>query len=174
MCSHCDGRIPLDAPVCPYCASEQVALQASDEDAQFYRQQSLQESLTAPYSPPYSAKDPGYMHADLKQGSSFMKQAESYRDLLSEKKFASTNALGVPTIPPEMQQEQIMAEEKTSFWPILLLSIGANLLMLGILQLFFSNQGFLRLEWDSSYWFIYCLIALPLVVFGYKKASQLR
>ncbi len=174
MCSHCDGRIPLEAPVCPYCAAEQVVIPTPEGDTQFYRQQSLQDSLTAPYSPPYySAKDPGYMHADLKQGSPFMKQAESYRDILAEKRFSSTHALGVPTIPPEMQQEQLVAEEKTSFWPILFLSIGANLLVLGVLQLFFSDHGLLRLEWDSSYWFVYCLIALPLLVFGYKRLSLL-
>ncbi|MBS0652282.1 MAG: hypothetical protein JSR39_02005 [Verrucomicrobia bacterium] len=174
MCNQCDGRIPLDAGVCPYCASEQVILQTADEDAQFHRQQSLQESLTALYSPPYSAKTPGYMHSDLKQGSSFMKQADSFKDVAPEKRFHSSAPLGIPSIPPEMQEEQQMTEEKTSFWPILFLSIGANLLMLGLLQLFFSDKGYLRLEWDSSYWFVYCLAALPLVFLGYKKASQLK
>lgn len=174
MCSQCDGRIPLEADLCPYCASQQVVLQVAEEDAQFYRQQSLQDSLTALYSPPYSAKNSGYMQSDVKKGSSFMKQADSFRDVIPEKRFHSSAPLGVPSIPPEMQEEQQMAEEKTSFWPILFLSIGANLGMLGLLQLFFSDKGFLRLEWDSSYWFVYCLAALPLVFLGYKKANQLK
>jgi hypothetical protein len=46
--------------------------------------------------------------------------------------------------------------------------------MLGLLQLFFSDSGKLKLEWDSSYWFVYCLAAAPLVLLGFKKANQLR
>ncbi len=174
MCSQCDGRIPFDAGVCPYCTSKQVILETADEDAHFYRQQSIQESLTTPYSPPYSVKKPGYMPPDLKQGSSFMKQADSFKDVIPEKRFRPSAPLGSPSIPPEMQEGQQVAEEKTSFWPIFLLSIGANLLMLGLLQVFFSDKGYLRLEWDSSYWFVYCLSAVPFVFFGYKKASQLK
>ncbi len=103
-----------------------------------------------------------------------MKHTDQFKDVIPEKRFHSSTPLGVPSIPPEMQEEQQFADDKTSFWPILFLSIGANLLMLGLLQLFFSDQGFLRLEWDSSYWFVYCLAALPLVFLGYKKATQLK
>lgn len=173
MCPQCDGRIPLEAELCPYCATEQAA-QPSEEDAQFYRQQSLQDSLTALHSPLYSAKNSGYMHSDVKQGSTFMKQTDSFKGVIPEKRFHSSAPLGIPSIPPQMQEEQQLAEEKTSFWPILFLAVGANLLVLGLLQLFFSDNGLLRLEWDSTYWFVYCLAALPLVFLGYKKASLLK
>lgn len=173
MCCQCDGRIPLEADVCPYCASGQT-VQLAEEDQQFMRQQSLQDSLTNLYSQPYSAKHSGHIKTDPKQGPPFMKTTDSFKDVIPEKRFHSSAPLGIPSIPPEMQQEQEIADEKTSFWPILLLCVGSNLLMLGLLQLFFSDKGFLRLEWDSSYWYIYCLAALPLVVLGYKKANQLK
>lgn len=173
MCPQCDGRIPLEAEQCPYCASVQT-VQAAEEDAQFYREQSLQESLTKLHSPPYPAKNAAPMYSDMKQGSTFMKQTDSFKGVMPEKRFHSSAPLGIPTIPPQMQEEQQSVDEKTSFWPIFFLSIGGNLLVLGLLQLFFSEKGFLRLEWDSSYWFVYCLAALPLVVLGYKKANQLK
>ena len=92
-----------------------------------------------------------------------------------EKRFNSTSSpLGAPTIPFESTVDPNVDQGKNSFWPILLLSIGTNLLTLGLLQLFFSDNGFLRLEWDSSYWFVYCLAALPLFFFGFKKANVLK
>jgi hypothetical protein len=92
-----------------------------------------------------------------------------------EKRFNHTApSLGAPTIPIDQEAEANAAQANNGFWPILLLSIGANLLTLGLLQLFFSDQGFLRLEWDSSYWFVYCLAALPLFFLGFKKANPLK
>lgn len=94
---------------------------------------------------------------------------------MAEKRYnPSSIALGVPTIPQNSAEEQAVDEGRSSFWPILLLSIGSNLLTIGLLQLLFSDRGFLRLEWDSSYWFVYCLGALPLFYFGFKKANTLK
>ncbi len=63
---------------------------------------------------------------------------------------------------------------QNALMPILFLSIGSNLCLLGLLQFFFSEGGFLKLEWDASYWFVYCLIALPLIYFGIKKAGNFK
>jgi hypothetical protein len=160
MCSSCDGRIPYDATVCPYCASEQTA-------AMRQHHQSIQESLTALYAPPYSGKStpPG----DKKEPLNPVKES------MAEKRFHPSNSvLGVPTIPQNTIEEQAVDEGRSSFWPILLLSIGSNLLALGLLQLLFSDQGFLRLEWDSRYWFAYCLGAAPLIYFGFKKINTFK
>jgi hypothetical protein len=155
ICRQCDGRIPLEAHHCPYCSTEQSGMVSMEEDSQFYRQQSLQNSLTSLYSPPYSVKHSTYTHSGKTEDSSFMKQTDQFKDVAPDKRFQSS-------------------EEQTSFWPILFLSMGANLLLLGFLQLFFSENGFLRLEWETNNWFIYCLLALPLIGFGYKKAKELK
>lgn len=75
--------------------------------------------------------------------------------------------------PPTIEQEE-KAEDKGAFWPLLLLILGGNLLILGLLQFFFSESGHLRLEWDSKYWFVYCVLALPVLYFGFKKAKQFK
>jgi hypothetical protein len=157
MCANCDGRIPFDADICPYCAAESKnALPSAKE----LHHQSIQESLTSLYTPPYGKNS--YKPEPLKES-------------MVEKRFnPSSPSLGAPTIPMEPDADASAEQGKNGFWPILLLSIGANLLMLGLLQLFFSDNGFLRLEWNSTYWYIYCLAALPLFFFGFKKVNTLK
>jgi hypothetical protein len=176
MCTSCDGRIPFDAELCPYCASQQASSAAPMKSAKEIHHQSLQDSLTSLYTPPYVGKSAGFMNsASEKREVSNISKPEPLKELMAEKRFNHSSAtLGVPTIPIETAEEQHVDEGRSSFWPILLLSIGANVLTVGLLQLFFSDNGFLRLEWDSSYWFVYCLAALPLFFFGFKKANMMK
>jgi hypothetical protein len=74
--------------------------------------------------------------------------------------------------PAVAEAAQAPAETKSAFWALLMLLLGGNLLTLGLLQFFFSDGGKLTLEWDSGYWFLYCLLAFPLFYFGFKKASH--
>lgn len=106
---------------------------------------SSQDNISALYTPPYSTK------------------AEP------EPKAASKAA-----IYPEKENpltENTQADVK-SFWPLLLLSIGGNLLTLGILQFFFSDRGVVRLEINGSYWFLMVLLSLPLLYLGLKNSSK--
>lgn len=132
-----------------------------------------QDNLTSLYPPPYSAKNLNPIHSEDKKEAYSMKQPNGFKDAFSEKRFSSNAPLGVPSIPVA-SQEDAPIDDKSSFWPILFLTIGSNLLMLGLLQLFFSDNGFLKLEWDSSYWFVYCLCAAPLVFLGFKKINQMK
>lgn len=91
-----------------------------------------------------------------------------------ERRFTPATPLGIPTIPTHTPAEKVTSEHKSSFFPILLLSIGSNLMVLGLLQLLFSDEGILRLEWKSHYWFLYCLGALPLLFLGLKRATTLK
>jgi hypothetical protein len=181
MCTGCDGRIPFDAMVCPYCAGEQVIAPATS--AKELHHQSLQDSLTSLYTPPYAGKLPGGEKKEFTAnfGSGLYdpilkpNKPEPQKEPMVEKRFNSSSiSLGAPTIPVDSAEDQHLDEGRSSFWPVLLLSIGANLLTIGLLQLLFSDNGFLRLEWNSSYWFAYCLAALPLFFFGFKKANLLK
>ncbi|MBY0530311.1 MAG: hypothetical protein K2P51_09045 [Rhabdochlamydiaceae bacterium] len=172
LCVNCDGRIPLEAIVCPYCAAEATP-QASVQEAEYRKQQSFNDSLAALYPPPYAAKNTESSRKEEYKSAAPMKQADPFKDV-SEKRFSSVSGLGIPSIPAHEQEEAHAVDEKSSFWPLLFLSVGANLLMLGFLQLFFSDNGMLKLEWDSSYWYVYCLAAAPLVLLGYKKANLLK
>jgi hypothetical protein len=176
MCTSCDGRVPLEAEVCPYCAAEMKATLVSISGAKELHHRSLQDSLTSLYTPPYG-KNSSFLNqgGEKKEMAPFNKFEPPLKESMVEKRFNSASpSLGAPTIPVDSNADPNVDQGKNSFWPILLLSIGTNLLTLGLLQLFFSDNGFLRLEWDSSHWFIYCLTALPLFFFGFKKANLLK
>lgn len=150
MCNGCEGRIPLEASSCPYCGAqwEEKLRHASSGPQPLFKAQTLQESLASLYNPPYSSAPP---------------TPEQRREALERTLYPQDGhaaALG----------EQVI-EESGVLWPTLLLSLGAQLLCVGLLQLLLSERGVLRLEWNSHYWFLFCLLALPLLVFGYKKAS---
>lgn len=164
MCSNCDGRISHEAIVCPYCGTEQADTSSTNAfQAPLFKNQSLQDSLTSLYTPPYSQKAPAYAVEEPVK-----KKAEPFREARTEKKsFVTPQPQAASFNTPETTEESPVS--KNSLIPILMLSLGGNLFLLGLLQFFFSSSGLLRLEWDASYWFIYCLLSLPLAYFGIKK-----
>lgn len=179
MCPSCDGRIPVEAEHCPYCGAGQQSFFNADPSL-FERNQSLEDNLTALYQPPYRTGKIEEARAKTALPSSAgysplqQEKPEPPREIMQEKKYQQTSpVLGIPTIPVDASEEQQAQADKSSFWPILFLSVAANLLVIGILQLFFSDEGVLRLEWSSQYWFVYCLAAIPLFFLGLKKANTL-
>ena len=146
ICSNCDGRIPMNAKECIYCGTDQP----EQGQTPLFKQQTLQESLSSLYAPPYTPKN------------SFDTEERGP----NEKTFSHQTAAATSAYE-EASEEDV----KSSFLPLFLLVIGTNLFTIGLLQLFFSTDGLLSLEWDSSYWFFYCLVAAPMCYFGYKKAS---
>src|SRR5579863_2385956 len=164
MCTSCDGRIPIDAAMCPYCTAQQMSVPSSAGSAKELHHQSLQDSLTSLYTPPYAGKTAGFTPAGgAKMEIPPIPQSTPLKASMVEKRVGGSSAvLGVPSIPTDSAENPHVDEARNHFWPILLLSVAANLLTVGLLQLFFSDEGFLRLEWDSSHWYIYCLAAFPL------------
>jgi hypothetical protein len=171
ICSHCDGRIAVEADTCPYCGTPLVSQEEEASSAPLFGNQSLQESLTSLYTPPYSTRNAAFMKTEKENHNKF--KTPLMKETSAENQFAG--ALGkMPYASPSIAAPEQKIEDKNSFLPLLFVLLGANLLTVGLLQCFFSDGGFLRLEWNSKYWFIYCLIALPLIYVGMKKAKQLN
>ncbi|MBS0629590.1 MAG: hypothetical protein JSS30_05120 [Verrucomicrobia bacterium] len=159
MCLSCEGRIPLNADKCSYCGAEQK----NAYRAPIFQNQSLEDSLASLYTPPYQGKRP-----------QFTKPQESQQDLLHNTQPLYKEIPENPTMDPLISADaQEEAPTKSSLWPTVLLFAGANFLFLGLMQLFFSKNGVLHLEWDAHYWFLYCIVAAPCLFFGYKKFKQL-
>ena len=161
MCSNCNGRVPFESAECPYCAAEfPETAKNSSIQTPLFKNQSLQESLASLYTPPYSS-NPGKVQpekeAPIRQQAVFKEPASPIIN----------NNSGSAAI-----EEEPAEDAKTDFWTLFALIVGGNFLTLGLLQVFFSEQGALRLEWDSSFWYLYCLIALPLFYFGLKKPKK--
>jgi hypothetical protein len=169
ICSNCDGRIAIEAEACPYCGSACAAVQEMTTPAPLFDHQAIQESLTSLYTPPYSNKSAATMKQDKEKHKAKPVTKESHENQLN----ASLGKFNYSSGTPAIETEEIV-EEKSSFGPLLFLLLGGNFLIIGLLQFFFSENGILRLQWESKYWFVYCLIAMPLVYFGYKKANQCK
>lgn len=152
MCPSCDGRIPLDAETCIYCSADLGSMQVKNSfQGTLFEHQSIQDSLTSLYTPPYGGK-------------------RNFEEPSSE----IPPSISAPKAAPQIQEEASEGEKANTLWPTVMLVTGSNFLVLGLLQLFFAEDGVLKLEWNGSFWFIYCLAALPLLVFGFKKIKDLH
>jgi hypothetical protein len=149
MCANCNGKVSFEATECPYCAAEQTPTPKSISP--LIKNQNLQNSIASLYNPPYHNK------MGEKENPAPKKQVVFTEP---ESPIAASAAAAPAT------------ETHQDFWALFALIVGGNLLTLGLMQFFFSEKGILTLEWDSSYWYLYCLIALPLFYYGFKKASQ--
>jgi hypothetical protein len=142
MCPNCDGRVPYDATQCPYCSTALAPGGGSSADQ--FKNQAVQDSL---YSPPYAAPRAPIFQAEEKR-----------------------NVEAAPA-PAEVRTQE-SAPSDSIFWPVLLFTLGGNLLTLGILQFFFSENGTVSLEVGAGYWFLLVLMALPLLYFGFKMTKS--
>lgn len=152
MCGNCDGRIPLNADRCSYCGMEQTKISSRTP---IFQNQSLEDSLASLYTPPYQGKRPQFTEVPPAEP---LHQLEPMYKEVTEK--------------PQIQNEEEV-ETKSSLWPTTFLLAGANFIFVGLMQLFFSKNGILRLEWNAHYWFLYCILGAPCLYFGYKKLKEL-
>lgn len=146
ICAHCDGRIPVEVVICPYCAANLSSMDSSPPASK--PTLSSAESLAGLYSPPYAS------------GRSLPTSS------IEEKR-------KLPEVKNEIKgQETKVALKKSEILPISLLVIGSNILLLGLLQLLLSDEGILTLEWHSKYWYLYSLLSAPLLYLGVKGLSN--
>lgn len=64
-------------------------------------------------------------------------------------------------------------EPKSIVGPTIMATLGAQLLLLSLLMLFFANDGVMTLKWDARFWFFYFVAAVPLLIFGYRGIEKL-
>lgn len=153
ICHQCDGRLPLDADECIFCGSKV-------SEAKVVEKEML-------YKPPY----PSRIAAQEAVSSGFRTVTASSATGLEhyqnyqEKKEAETN-------------QELETEVRTSLWkhPVLwgtfLLLLASHSLILGISLLCFSQNGVLTLSWKMQYWYVYALLALPLVYLGWRLLDK--
>lgn len=142
LCPNCDGRISYDTVQCPYC----FVLIQSDT------------STNKILNPSFSS-NPLYTPSSLKS-----MPTDSVDQKISK-------PLYNPEKEPDLEKNETSNEEG-GFVPILLITVGGNLLTLGVLQFLFSDHGKIYLEIEGSYWFIMILTSLPLFYFGLRNLSN--
>lgn len=63
---------------------------------------------------------------------------------------------------------------KNIIQPLLLLLAGSVFFIFGLALLLFSHNGVFTLRWNGSYWFLYLLLGVPMLFFGWLSLQQLR
>lgn len=164
MCTHCEGRIAVEATSCPYCGMPLIGESDSAASPAFKSGLSSQESLSSLYPPPYSNRNFPSMKTDSKDTQSKFKAPQA----LADNPFAKMPMAAATAVAEKPE------EDKAGFMPLIFVLLGSNLLTLGLMQAVFSEGGFLRLEWSSKYWFYYCLVAIPLLYLGMKKIKEIK
>ncbi len=158
MCPSCDGSISMDAIFCPYCGSnvfeknENLAEQKTEDDV---KSLSYEETLSSLYPPPYKPK--AIQTATTKY---YDEEKDIEKDdKENQEKYADDSA------PIE--------KEKNALIPTALFWLGINILVFSVLLLVFSQNGVLYLKWNAKFWFLYSIISIPLVYFGFKGLKNL-
>lgn len=159
MCPSCDGNVAMNAVYCPYCGSdifeksENLAEQKTSDDV---KSLSYEETLSSLYPPPYKPKT-------IQTATS--KYYEEKNDTDEE----------LEEGPEENEEDDSTStkNEKNALIPTALFWIGINIFVFSILLLVFSQNGFLYLKWNAKFWFLYSIISIPLLYFGFKGLKNL-
>ena len=77
-----------------------------------------------------------------------------------------------PPLEEPHMAEASEEEEKSVIGPTILLTLGSQLLLFGLLMGLFSHKGMMILKWDARFWFLYLFASIPLLIFGYKNLSK--
>lgn len=180
ICWSCEADVSYEATYCPFCGTDLLTATVESKENppkqdERFAKQSLEESLASLYKPPYSVRNrQGLGVPDEREELSFREATPPKKDELLQSYDLSEKEEPLQMPPSSEITLEEKVEGKGGVLPLLLLSIGLNLTVLGILVLFFSKDGVVRLEWNSYYWFIYLLIGLPTAYVGGRLLNQLN
>ncbi len=166
ICKNCEADVSLSATYCPFCGSDLIASSGKEEEPgdTVCANNSVQENLASLYKPPYASRNcHGLGVPDERDESDYLQTA------IAEK----NDPLFQEYEQEKLHQVQPLEEGNTEdrqggFIPLLILSIGCQLLTLGLLLFFFSKNGKLILQWNARSWFIYCILSLPMIYSGWR------
>ena len=149
MCWNCEGAVSAEALYCPYCGSDMQVPAETKEESGLFAQDSFQfnspsaqepSNLASLYKPPYSPNQRGFGVPNFKEEKA-LEQQDFY--------YPNEQVLYPKQEERSSSEEEPMQKTDVGLWPLLFLSIGMNLLTVGLLLFFFSDKGKLVLEWSS-------------------------
>ena len=175
-CWNCEADVGCDVTYCPFCGTDLLGstinstVNSQKQDTKF-SDQSLQESLASLYKPPYSIRNrQGFGVPDEREESSF-NQIESATENPLFQSYEEAKSVEV-TDPPEASEPKVENINSGNILPLLFLMIGSHLFVLGALLLFCSKDGLITLQWNSRFWFMYCLLGFPLLYIGARQLKK--
>jgi len=105
---------------------------------------------------------------------------ESYSSYTThvDQSYPSHSEKPIEPISAEMAEEIAEVSEggrvkSNTLLPTIFFTLGIQLCILSLLMLLFSHKGIVMLKWDARYWFVYLLISVPFLSFGYRAIKKL-
>jgi hypothetical protein len=150
LCPQCEGNIPMMAMHCPFCGFAQA--DPSYQNKREFKEVS-QSSLSSLYNPPYLAQSIGESRKEREE----VQETEEQRETPNQE---------IEEIEKNLAKKELII--------IILLAIGGQFMMLGLILFFFSVDGVVTLQWKSKYWYFYCLFSIPFLLLGLKSLKRLE
>lgn len=152
LCWNCEGNVSVDAETCPYCGVSVIPACLDNAASGFtpsYRHEDVNDSSIplSPYALPVQAEQ------ENAQEDRSLDAVEAGRDAEDQK--------------PHYD------EFKRALFASALLLPGSVFFMFGLALLLFSYDGVFTLQWDGTIWFVYLILAIPLLLFGWRYLSKL-
>lgn len=143
LCWNCEGSVSLAEETCPFCGVSVVP--------------AFLEGAGAEFAPPYSS------HAETDYG-----VPKSPYGFHEEKDNLEAQQ------PKEADEaEPAMDEFKQVTLSLVFLLCGSVFFLFSLALGLFSHNGVFTLQWDANYWFIYTILAVPLLFFGWRSLMKL-
>lgn len=87
--------------------------------------------------------------------------------------YAQDTAEAVQEEPSEIAGEGVSLLGST-LQPLLLLLTGAVFSIFGLALFLFSHKGVFTLSWNGTYWFLYLLLGVPMLLFGWLSLNKIN
>jgi len=149
LCWNCEGSVLRSVSNCPYCGVYIYPEEEEEEDAN---------SRSRPIDPPY-------------------KPQEFPKDQIPQAPYAqpmSAAAIHDATDSQERPLTQQTANWKMIMAPLFFLLSGSVFFLFGFLMLLFSNNGLFTLQWNANYWYLYLLVSVPFLYFGWHTLESIQ
>lgn len=88
--------------------------------------------------------------------------------------YANQEKESSPISKEETELDQDKEQITTIVQPLALLLAGSMFFIFGLALLLFSHNGVFSLHWDGNYWYIYLLISLPMLGFGWMFMRNIK
>jgi hypothetical protein len=156
LCWNCEGNVSVKEVMCPYCG---VSLHPSTNGGKEGQKDHL--------NPPYKLVNPAHeQHIPLPL---YAPTAEETEESEPEKEVDQEEEKNHSKLPLFNS-----ATEASKVVITLALLIGGSIFFIfSLALLLFSDEGYLTLRWNGSFWFVYLLISIPMLIYGWKFIQTL-
>lgn len=151
LCWNCEGNISAADEQCPYCGVSVRPLSVGED------------THGSSMSPPYRLGTESGEHVPRSPYAEKESESNAHEDVESKDKRHSV-----------AETEDPLKDFKIVTVTIISLLTGMVFFLFGTLLLVFSRNGILTLSWDGSFWFVYMIIGIPLLIYGWYQLHSIK